>query len=211
MTIVRRSYDHGYFRTALHRSFPRSQRNRQRLALIRTHQQQGRLLEVGPGAGELLCLAANYFDVEGIDISADALKAAPPELHQKIWVGNIENDPLTPLRYHVVAAFNVLEHLHDPQAAIAKIRGALTSNGCFVGSVPHNAGLIGRNYTKLANFFDRTHCSTLEPEQWLALFQQSGFTAIEFLGEIPVSPHFCLYVRGHNWQKVAGNLVFACR
>lgn len=77
--------------------------------------------------------------------------------------------------------------------------------------MPYNAGTVGRLYTRISNFFDRTHCSTLEPGQWRALFQQAGFATIDFFGEIPISPHFCLYVSGRRWSKVAANLMFVCR
>ena len=210
MTMVRRTYDHRYFRSTIHRTFPNAQRNRQRIRLILRHHQQGRLLEIGPGTGEFLQLAARTFDVEGIEISADAVKAVQPGLRGAIRVGNIEHAPLPRHHYQIVTAFNVLEHLHNPQAAVAKVRQALATGGCFVGSMPHNAGTVGRLYTQISNFFDRTHCSTLPPEQWRAVFQQAGFTEIVFFGEIPFSPHFCLYVNGQRWSTIAANLMFVC-
>lgn len=210
MTIVRRTYDHGYFRTRMHRTHPDSQRNRKRLQLILTHQQQGRLLEIGPGTGEFLHLAARRFEIEGIEISADAVKAAPPDLREKLWVGNIEHDSLCANCYQIVAAFNVLEHLRNPQVAVNQVRHALAPGGWFVGSMPCNSGHIGRLYTRTTNFFDRTHCSTLEPGQWKAIFQKAGFAHITFFGEIPLGPRHCLYVRTRNWSNISANLMFAC-
>ncbi len=210
MTIVRRTYDHGYFETAMYRTFPESQRNRQRLRLILNHHQEGRLLEIGPGTGEFLNLAARSFEVEGIEISPHAVKAAPSELRSKIRVGNIEMDPLVEGHYRVVAAFNVLEHLKNPQAAIDKVRRAITPGGCFVGSMPCNSGLVGHLYTQATNFFDRTHCSTFAPSRWRAMFLRSGFTTINFFGEIPMSPHYCLYLKKGDWPWLSANLMFIC-
>lgn len=211
MTIIRRGYNKGYFQTTLHRSSPDSQRNRQRMRVVLGHHRRGRLLEVGPGTGTFLELAARWFDVEGIDISSHAVNGAPPKLVSKLRVGNIETAPLPRETYHVVAAFNILEHLREPEAVAQRIHRSLAPDGCLVGSVPCNHGPVGRFYTRLTNFFDRTHCSTLEPGQWRTLFRRAGFNFIRFFGEMPVGPRFSLHIHGQRWSRVSPNMMFVCR
>mgnify|MGYP000856812786 FL=1 len=211
MSIIRRTYDHGYFQTALHRSSPDSQRNHRRLQIILGYHQNGRLLEIGPGTGEFLRLASSCFDVEGIDISSHAVARAHPDLSDRIRVGNIEQTPLAPGTYQVIAAFNILEHLREPAAVIQRTRQALLHTGCLVGSVPCNSGPVGRVYTQVTNFFDRTHCSTLAPDQWRALFLTAGFSTIRFFGEQPVGPHYSLHIHGRHWQHISPNMMFVCQ
>ncbi len=211
MSIIRRTYNDGYFRTALHRTSPDSQRNRKRLQVILDHRQQGRLLEIGSGTGEFLHLASRWFDVEGIDISSHAVDSVHPELSHRIRVGNIEQTPLTPDTYHVIAAFNILEHLREPATVIHHARQALTHEGCLVGSVPCNSGPAGRVYTQVTNFFDRTHCSTLEPDQWRTLFLEAGFSAIHFFGEVPTGPRHSFHVHGRQWARISLNMMFVCQ
>ena len=211
MTLIRRSYNSGYFDNALHRTYPNSTRNRRRIEMILKHQQSGRLLEIGPATGQFLDLASNWFDTEGIEISADAIKSASSDLRPKIRVGNIETTPLPARRYNVVAAFNILEHLHDPAAVVDKIGKSLTPDGCCVGTVPCNSGPVGRVYTQITNFFDRTHRSTLEPERWRQLFLNAGFTHIDLFGELPIGPRFCIHVRHPHWFQISPNMMFVCR
>ena len=52
MTLIRRSYNSGYFDNALHRTYPNSTRNRRRIEMILKHQQSGRLLESHRWRGE---------------------------------------------------------------------------------------------------------------------------------------------------------------
>jgi SAM-dependent methyltransferase len=209
--MIRRTYDHGYFQTALHRTSPDSQRNRKRLQVIRDYRPQGRLLEIGPGTGEFLHLASGCFDVEGIDISSHAVDRAHPELSSRIRVGNIEHTPLASNTYDVIAAFNILEHLREPATVIQRARRALVHQGCLVGSVPCNAGPVGRVYTQVTNFFDRTHCSTLAPDQWRALFLAAGFSLIHFFGEAPVGPRFSLHIHSRRWARISPNMMFVCQ
>jgi SAM-dependent methyltransferase len=119
--------------------------------------------------------------------------------------------PLPQDTYHVVAAFNILEHLREPASVVQSIRQALTPDGCLAGSVPCNSGPVGRLYTRTTNFFDRTHCSTLEPEQWRALFQEAGFSTLRFFGEMPVGPRFSLHIRTHRWSHISPNMMFVCQ
>lgn len=211
MTLFSRTYDQSYFQNSLRQSQPEAQRNRQRLRLVLEQHQQGRLLEIGPGTGGFLTLAARRFRVEGIEVSPHSLDHICPELRGCIRVGNIEDTLLATARYDVVAAFNVLEHLHQPACVAAKVRQALTKDGCLVGSVPCNAGIVGRVHTSIANFFDRTHCSTYEPEGWRAVFLDAGFTSIRFFGEVPFGPRYSLHIRSSIWRQVSPNLMFVCK
>jgi len=211
MSFIRRTYDQGYFANTLHKSSPDSHRNHQRLRVVLENSRQGRLLEIGPGVGDFLTTASHRFDVEGIEVSQHALTHVPPKLRDKIFVGNIESTSLEPCRYEVVVAFNVLEHLRDPSSVINKIRWSLTPDGCLVGSVPNNAGVVGRPHTQVGNYFDRTHCSTFEPEGWRAVFSQAGFSSVDFFGELPLGPKISLHVRRAHWRHVCPNLMFVCR
>ncbi|MEA3334785.1 MAG: class I SAM-dependent methyltransferase [Chloroflexota bacterium] len=209
--IIRRSYDDAYFDNVFFRASPKSQRNRKRLALVRHYQPTGRLLEIGPGTGEFLSLATNHFEVEGIEVSSRALEFVEPEVKDRMRIGNIEEMRLPPYQYDVVAAFNVLEHLRNPAETVYMIRQTLVAGGCLVGTVPCNAGPIGRSYTTFSNYFDQTHCSTFEPDRWHAIFQQAGFSDVTFFGEAPIGPRLSIHITGSHWQQISPNMMFACQ
>ena len=76
--------------------------------------------------------------------------------------------------------------------------------------MPNNFGLVGGLVTRLGNFFDRTHVSTLAPDVWRGLFEQAGFTRIDFFGEVTIGRNRAVYVRRRFWPHVSFNLMFAC-
>jgi 2-polyprenyl-3-methyl-5-hydroxy-6-metoxy-1,4-benzoquinol methylase len=207
----RKQYDRDYYETLVYRGIPHSQRNRNRLQEILAHKQGGKLLEIGCGKGEFLKLAEGYFDVEGMDISKHAIASLKCFFGEKVTGGNVEEKNLASDHYDVIVAFNVLEHLKQPNKVVGKIYHGLTKGGIAIGSVPHNSGLIGRVHTAITNLFDRTHCSTYPPHHWRASFRETGFRKIHFLGEVMLGRNFSIYIRNRFWRHVSFNLMFLCQ
>ncbi len=211
MRIRRQQYDRSYFESSLFRGMADSSRNQKRLAEVLRHRPGGQLLEIGCGTGEFLTLAARHFDVEGIDVTADALAHVPEPLRLKVRQADIQRTALPAARFDAVVAFNILEHLPMPQPAVDTIHHALSPGGVLVGSVPLNAGPVGTVHTAVTNVFDQTHCSTLPPAQWRAVFERGGFRDVQFFGELQVGPNRCWYIRSGSWRQVSLNLMFVCR
>jgi SAM-dependent methyltransferase len=204
-------YGRPYFESFLRRRQRNSQRNRNRLELIRRYEEEGCLLEIGCGRGEFLQVASERFTVEGIDISQYAVQAVAADLELPIRRADIEESALPEVAYDVVVAFNVLEHLAEPLDVLRKIHRALQAGGLFVGSVPYNGALVGRIHTSLTNLFDKTHVSTYPPERWRALLQEADFEEIEFFGELMLGRHRNWYLHGRWWPLLALNLMFIAR
>jgi len=208
MSLVRRRYDKAYFDSLFGRSHPHSPRNSRQLDLILSHKPQGRLLEIGCGRGDFLELASSKFDVSAIDISPYAKTQLPSVLENRVMIGDIEEMQLPHQSYDVVTAFNVLEHLRNPSETIHKIRQSLAPDGIFFGSVPCNHGLIGSAYTRLTNFFDRTHCSCFKVSTWRKVFHDAGLPDTDFFGEIILDNRVCLYNFSRYWSQFSLNMMF---
>jgi 2-polyprenyl-3-methyl-5-hydroxy-6-metoxy-1,4-benzoquinol methylase len=204
-------YDRNYYENVLFKSAPNSQRNLQSLNELLTYKREGNLFEIGCGKGEFLKLAAKYFDVHGVDLSKYATRNAAANIISRIRYGNIEVEDLIQDEYDAIAAFNVLEHLHDPEQVLLKIFQSLRRQGVLIGSVPLNYGLIGKFYTLITNIVDRTHISTYTPERWKVLFQNAGFSEIRFFGEVAIGKNRNVYVRHRYWPFVSLNLMFVCQ
>jgi len=189
---------------------PNSQRNQNRLKLILSTHQNGKLLEIGCGKGEFLRMASRFFEVEGIDVSQHAVETLQGWGLGKIRNEAVESSHLAENSYGVAAAFNVLEHIPQPQPVSDKLFSALLPGGILVGSVPFNAALLGRIHTGLTNIFDRTHCSTFSPNRWREIFNNSGFTRVRFFGEIMLGKNYNRYIQFRLWPWVALNLMFVC-
>ncbi len=114
-------------------------------AVLRTNSQRipsqppGRLLEVGCGSGGFLAaMARQGWVVSGLEFSAAAARRAQA-LGFSVEVARIEDaaDPVRP--YDLVAAWMVIEHLHDPLSALRRIRSWLSPGGRLVLSTPNAA------------------------------------------------------------------------
>lgn len=206
----KKQYDKIYYEGILGGTLYNSQRNRNRLGEILSSKREGTLLEIGCGKGEFLRMAERYFQIEGIDISEYAIDSSKPFFNDRIKKENIEYSRLPANAYNVIAAFNVLEHLRNPDDSIRKVYNALKPDGIFIGSVPHNATLVGKSFTALTNIFDQTHCSTYPPNCWYSLFETTGFSKISFYGEIMLGKNLNSYLRHRFWRYMALNLVFLC-
>ena len=204
-------FDAGYYRQILYREAANSQRNRRRLAEVLRCCSGGRLLEVGCAEGGFLSLAAAHFEVQGVDVSAYAVRAVQERYGFPARVADIERERLEGEACDVIVAFNVLEHLADPAAGIARLYESLKAGGLMIGSVPNNGGIVGRPATFIGNRLDRTHCSTFPPAAWRALFKARGFTSIRFFGELNLGRNRSLFIKNRAWKHLAFVLMFVCR
>jgi SAM-dependent methyltransferase len=209
--MIRRSFEKGYHEHFLYREIENSPRNQARLALIRSLQPGGQLLEVGCAPGGFLRLAAAHYDIQGIDISRHAIQALREQFGERIQTANIELHPFPPLAFDIIVAFNIFEHLRRPEKVIARLVQALRPGGLRVGSVPYNAHLVGSLVTRVTNLFDRTHVSTLPPDAWQRILAHAGLRELQLFGEIPIGRNRCHYLTGDGWENLAFNLMFVGR
>jgi SAM-dependent methyltransferase len=132
-----------------------------------------RVLDIGGGAGRQLDLIkgldCRVSFTQVVDLDPDATARAKGNGHAA-FLGPVE-DFHTSSRFDLVVLLNLIEHVYDPGAILAKIRGLLAPNGVVLVKTP--------NYDSLdAQLFrDRSwggyHC----PRHWV-LFDRASFTGL---------------------------------
>jgi 2-polyprenyl-3-methyl-5-hydroxy-6-metoxy-1,4-benzoquinol methylase len=131
------------------------------------------ILELGAGLGGLYGmlrrdgLASQYV---GLELDEEAVAFASRMFGDGKFSHCGIEDFDSPRQFGAVLAFEVLEHLPNPSAAIAKISSLLGAHGVFIGTTPFP-------YAKNV-LADGTHLSVLHPLNWKRLFQQAGFSTI---------------------------------
>jgi SAM-dependent methyltransferase len=139
-----------------------------------------RLLDIGCGNGAFLLLARDMlgFDVEGTELDARAGAAAAAR-GIKIHAAPVPGMGLKDEQYNHVTMSHVLEHLHDPVAALREVLAALVKGGRVWIQVPNLQGASN-------NLFG-ADSRLLEPPRHLVMFtektldmvmRQAGFTGI---------------------------------
>ncbi len=106
-----------------------------------------RILDVGCGEGLMLELAARngaaeLFGIDGSEEALDAVRqqlAGYPNVH--LQKGPAETLPYADRSFDLVTALEVIEHLDQPDAAVAECRRVVKPDGLVIVSVP-NDGLL---------------------------------------------------------------------
>ena len=112
-----------------------------KIDLIRPHAPDGRLVEVGPGAGMFAHAARTAgYEVTGVEMDARACR----HLRETIGVEAVESDsPATALAElppsRVIAMWHVLEHLQDPWSCLEAAARNLAPGGVLAIAMPNPA------------------------------------------------------------------------
>lgn len=130
-----------------------------------------KLLDIGCGYGMFLSTVAHDFECYGIDPSRYSVREAQLRVPSAHIVQATLQSYRSSLRFDVITAFDVLEHLPDEDHAMKKIHSLLTFGGVFVCVVPVYDGLFGR----IGGLLDRDHTHLLKWSRWtwLALFERN--------------------------------------
>jgi 2-polyprenyl-3-methyl-5-hydroxy-6-metoxy-1,4-benzoquinol methylase len=102
---------------------------RNRIKDIRAYCADGALFEAGCAYGLFLQLAQEFWEVQGIDISKEAVIYARDQLHLSVRCGDLESNPPPACMFDVIAMWDTIEHLYDPVFAIRKCAEGLREGG----------------------------------------------------------------------------------
>lgn len=153
------------------------------------------VLDVGCSSGYLAArIAAAGARVVGVELNPDAAEAARTYCAE-VLVGNVETMelPLEPASFDAVVCGDLVEHLRDPGAALARLRPLLRPGGRLVLSTPNVANwsmrlslLAGRwRYTD-RGILDRTHAHLFTRKTLAETVDAAGYQVIEFDHTAPV-------------------------
>jgi len=134
--------------------------DRQRLALVARHlataprpgatggapgPEAPRLLDVGAGRGRFVATArAAGWRAEGIEPSARRVEAAAASYGVALTRAGIDDAAIEPGSFDAATLWHVLEHLHDPRAAVERLGGWLRPGGLLLIGVPNLRSLQAR-------------------------------------------------------------------
>ena len=136
----------------------------------------GRMLEIGCASGDFLAeAAAQGWQVEGLEFSATAAERAQRRGFH-VLAGSLESADLPRNHYDLAVGWMVLEHLHDPVAALRILHDAVRPDGWIALSVPNfrciGQRIFGENWHALqvpahmSHFTPRTARAVLAAGGW---------------------------------------------
>ncbi len=138
---------------------------------------KGRILELGCGMGHLLTWLAGNYQVVGCDINLWAVAQARENVPggQFLLLSGDECYAFGDEAFDILIAKHVVEHLHQPEQAIAEMSRVLKPGGLLVLATPNlSSPMRKRKGEAWIGYKDPTHISLKPPEEWLAALRQNG-------------------------------------
>jgi len=142
---------------------------KERIEILRKHQNSGSLLDIGCATGTFMEIATNYWKVFGIEISPYATKVAKKK-GLNISGGTLEDRPYKNAKFDVITLWDTIEHLPDPVNTIKLLGNMVKLNSIIAlttGDVGSMASRISGKYWHLYNipqhlsYFNRRSISDL--------------------------------------------------
>lgn len=139
----------------------------------------GHLVELGCASGAYLGeMRAKGWTVEGIEFSDEAACTAR-SLGLTVQTASVETAAPPQQRADVLAAWMVLEHLHEPLDALAKVRSWVRPGGWLVAAVPDANALERRLFGEYWYALQLpTHLYHYTPRTLRTLLDKAGWTLV---------------------------------
>ena len=143
---------------------------------------QNRLLDIGCGDGDFLIIARDIgFNVEGLEVDPIS-RAVAHKAGLTVHPGPFPGSILQPSSYDHITMSHVLEHFHDPVAALHDALKLLKPGGRIWVKVPNLAALSHRYFKQNAFLLDPPrHLVMFDGASLAALLSKVGFTGVTTL------------------------------
>lgn len=172
----------------------------------------GVIIDVGCGGGRFLPWPAAPLAAVGLDISAEALRAARAGGGGRLIRGDAGRLPVKDASCAAVVAFDVVEHLQRPEDFLDEARRVLPPEGLLVLRTPNPSSLgarlkprgTGRPLLAPAahtwfGWRDKTHVTIRPREAWLSALADTGFavqqTGTDTLWDVPYARGVPLFLQ----------------
>jgi 2-polyprenyl-3-methyl-5-hydroxy-6-metoxy-1,4-benzoquinol methylase len=154
-----------------------------------------RFLDVGSGAGISIGAAASLgFEATGIEPSSYAVALSRKRFDIPVVEGLLHADDDLPRDYGMLALWDVIEHVIDPQELLDACNKHLAKGGVLLLETPDEATLLRgmlrffgnlgiRSLDKRCSIYYRAHRFYFTRAAMTSLLTRCGFEQIEFFGE----------------------------
>jgi SAM-dependent methyltransferase len=148
-----------------------------RYRALRPYLKRGdRILDAGAGGGEVVYVLRRLgFEASGLEPDEQYAKHARETLQVPVVTGFVQDVEFPPASFDVVTMFHSLEHVEDPAAILARLRGWMTDRGVLLVEVPNvEARCISPDHRFHFAHFYNFNRATLE-----ALGRKAGFEPVQ--------------------------------
>lgn len=160
-------------------------------------------LDIGCGLGDLLQLAiADQWQINGTEISPEAVLQANINIRDRILVGDILSLDLPEESFDLITIYHVIEHLIDPIAVLNKVKKLLKPDGILFIETP-NLDSLGAKIRgkKWSHIIPPEHINYYNPESLGNSLKFAGFDEFKVFSNAPYKIESI-----SKWSKLLQNL-----
>ncbi|MFA6525247.1 MAG: class I SAM-dependent methyltransferase [Patescibacteria group bacterium] len=161
----------------------------QALRKIEKHlKNKGKILDIGCAVGYFLEVAKeNGWEIYGVELSEFARNSARNKLGAEIYP-TLEESPFPNNHFNAITAFEIIEHMQDPNIFVKKINSLLLPGGILGISTPNLAnGKTFKNFTDWNCLTPPEHLFFFDKQTITNILEKNGFKVLEiFYG--PINP-----------------------
>ena len=209
-------FDADYFKTKYRDYIAQNPPRRLRFYadMIEKHMVSGtprRIHDIGCAFGRFLGSLDPRWEIFGTDVSEFAVAEAARSNPRGVFkVAAATDRDVFGTTFGVVTAFDVIEHVPDPDAVARSVTEQLVDGGCFVFVVPVYDGLSGPVIRVLDR--DPTHIHKWPRKRWLE-WASGHFAVLEWKGILRylLPMKYYLHVTTHAFRHHTPAIIVVCR
>lgn len=158
----------------------RNIRRRRRAAERHAPRIPGRVLDVGCSTGIFLAeMQSAGWQGTGVEVNEPAATYARERFGLEVMNGTLEQANLPVGTFDVITFWDVLEHTHDPLAALRRAHGLLRPGGVVIATVPNHHSLDRKLFGPTWIGFDAPrHLTVLAPGTLRRMFKRAGLNVV---------------------------------
>ncbi len=153
---------------------------RRKLALVKKYLQNGRILDVGCGAGYFLDVCRNAgFEVSGIEPDNSTRQSAIKKFELNIFPEEFL-DKINDDHFDLISMWHVLEHVPEPEKRLLQLFRILKPGAALFVAVPNRISFDARHYGPYWAGFDvPRHLWHFSPNEMKRIASKTGFSVQE--------------------------------
>jgi SAM-dependent methyltransferase len=170
-----------------------------KLKMIQTYYQSGKLLDIGCGVGHFIRTAINNgYEAEGVEFSEIAAAVGREQWNLQIVSGDFLSDQFNSESFDIITMWQVLEHLRQPREVLLKVHHLLKPGGLLVIAVPNFSSIQARIFRNHWYHLDvPRHLFHYSPESLVKILDTCNFHVDKIDHHSPE----------HNYAGILGSLI----
>jgi SAM-dependent methyltransferase len=138
-----------------------------------------RLLEIGCASGYFLSRALDRgFDAVGVEPGTAAVAHAPAHIRSRIVNDELRKGLFDPGSFDIVCAFQIFDHVLDPNGFLALVHHYLKPGGKLVQIHHDITSFLPRTLGRRASTYDVEHIHLWSPATMQKILSKNGFTPV---------------------------------